>query len=310
MNRISIIASVFLFGVGIAISQAGLRRVDFSSYAMNTFAVRQSGYGMMMARLSQDTVNRVWHQGVEASDHDHSKCDNPDHHHGDDHGHDHSGHQHEGFSFTSMIEGIHGRLEGMSNAKGARTSRFAMTKRHKLQAKREIESTLKRSYRMDPTNYGVYNAYYLFLTIHNYGATESDKRKARLLSEHTISQANREAENPEAWLTAASASLNLFFTEQGKRKIAGTELTQNELKKFRNQLGGCLGNFSKVVQKREEEGTWELISGVRRAEMLERARFAGKTFEQFDAMLKRVAVNDQNPVAGPAEKLAGNIINE
>ncbi len=308
MNRISFISSVFLIGVGIAISQAGLRRVDFSSYTMNTFAVRQSGYGMMMARLSQDTINRVWHAGVESGDHDHSKCTNPDHDHGHDHG-DHA-HHHGGFSFTSMIEGVHGKLEGMSNAKGARTSRFAMTERHKLQAAKQIESTLKRSYRMDPTNYGVYNAYYLFLTIHDFGATESDKRKARLLSEHTISRANRESENPEAWLTAASASLNLFFTEQGKRKIAGTEFTENELKTFRNQLGGCLSNFSKVVKKREEDGTWGLISEVRRAEMLERARFSGKTYEQFDTMLKRVAINNSHPDIAPVEKLAENTVSE
>ncbi len=308
MNRISIIASVFLFGAGIAISKTALRQVDFSSYEMNTFAVRQSGYGMLIARLSQDTVNRVWHAGVESSDHDHSKCEDPDHDHGDHAGHGH--HLHGGYSFTSMIEGVHSHLESMGNDKGARSSRYALSDRHKQQTAKGIGSTLFRSYRMDPTNYGVYNAYYLFLTIHDLGATESDKRKAKLLSEHTIAQAYRETENPEAWLTAASASLNLFFTEQGKKKIVGTDFTENELKKYRNQLAGCLSNFSKLVQVREEDGTWDLISVTRRNEMLERARFAGKSYEQFDAILKRVAKNDGRTSYDPIEEFVKNIGNK
>ncbi len=305
MNRLAIIISVFLIGAGTAISRTALRQVDFSSYEMNTFAVRQSGYGMLVARLSQDTVNRIWHSGVESGDHDDSKCSNPDHHHGEDEGHgNHSG---EGSSFTSMLEGVHNQLESLSHAKGARTSRYALSERHKRQTAKGIESTLRRSYRMDPTNYGVYNAYYLFLTIHDLGATESDKRKAKLLSEHTIAQAYRETENPEAWLTAASASLNLFFTEQGQKKLTGTEFTENELKKYRNQLAGCLSNFSRLMQLREQNGTWDLISEVRRVEMLERARFAGKSYEQFDAMLKRVVEKNNRTAHDPIEEFVKNI---
>ena len=306
MNRLSLTATVFLFGAGIALTQAGLRRIDVGAQVINPFAIRQSGYGMMMARLSQDTVNRIWHSGVEGSDHDHSKCTNPAHHHELDHDVKHHHDGKEGAFFSRVVEDIREHLESMSNAENRRTSKYAMTEQHRLNAARRIEHTLLRSYQMDPTNYGVYNAYYLFLTMNDYGATEADKRKAEKLSRFTIGSAYHETENPAAWLTAASASLNLFFSEQGRRKKSGEEFTANELKKYRNQLSVCLTNYSKIVSKRKETGTWSMIPAARKEEMRERERFAGKTYEQFDAMLNRLAANEGHSESKPASDLVTN----
>ena len=67
-----------------------LRSADQLRHNQNTFAIRSSGYGQLLAQLSQDTVNKVWHYGIEEV--------NPYHHHHDceaegcdhDHGHEHA----------------------------------------------------------------------------------------------------------------------------------------------------------------------------------------------------------------------------
>ena len=334
MNRISLSIAVTLIVVGAALSQVAFRGIQFDLAETNPLAIRQSGYGMLVARLSQDTVNRIWHMGVEDHDHHHGDHDHDhdhghhghddhhghdhhahhddhdhddhhdhahhnhgdehdfvfhnhghddhahhDHDHGDehDHGHahplpgcqadcalcrayaakqDHDGHAHlGGFCLVDAIESTHTFLAGLNNAKNNRTNRYALTERHKKHTAREIEMTLSRSYRMDPTNYGVYNALYLFLTTHNLmGGSEKAKQKAELISRVTISEANGEKENPEVWLTAASAALNMFFADQGEKKLAETEFTEDELEHHKRTLGGCLNNFEVLKRQRQIAG--------------------------------------------------------
>jgi len=301
MNRAPIIISVFLLGAGIAISHTALQHIDFASYAINPFGVKQSGYGMLVARLSQDSVNRDWEGGVETGGrhHDHSQCENPDHHHHADE------HQHSS-SHGSIIEEAHEYLDGLADAKNAWTNPNGMTERLRRQSAKDIASTLRRSYQMDPTNYGVYNAYYLFLTTNALGSDERARMQAKRISEYSIAQAYRQTNNPEAWLTGASAVMNLLFSEQGKRKIAGTTMTEKRMKKYRDQLAGCLSAFAKLMSSREEEGTWKLISEKRRTEMLERARFAGKIYKQLDGTINRMAKSDGSGDARPGKEYVNN----
>ena len=83
----------FTFGLGFLLVAVGFVRLKATDGALrpdgNPFAIQQSGYGKTLARLSQDTINVVWHLGIEQVNpigHDHANCD---HDHGVcDHGHD------------------------------------------------------------------------------------------------------------------------------------------------------------------------------------------------------------------------------
>jgi len=172
--------TAFTLGVlGVAFVGLGIRGVDVraaaSSYK-NPLSIKQSGYGMTFARLSQDLIDNVWHMGQEhehtdlgelaevtdilgledlPGDHDHSHG-HDDHGHGDDdHGHGHDDHG-------------HGHKYGANDA----LLRYVA---------KDVERRFLTAYLMDPTNYGVYNGYFHFLTIHSLGGTPESSEKFRIL---------------------------------------------------------------------------------------------------------------------------------
>ncbi len=322
-------------------SEAGIR------YHHNPFALHESAYGKLLAELSQDTVDQIWHIGIEQvnpESHDHSG-DHEGHDHGpgeacekadqandlldsvtstdtaaaaalakvttpnvnDAHaGHDHAEHEHghpkhvhdehcsHGHadhdytgSFVDAISSAKDFLVGLKNARYERTNPQPISDAHKLQIAGEIEQMLMRSYKMDPTNYGVYNAYYLFLTIHELGATPAAILQARKISEFTIARAQTEKTAPAAWLTAEMALLNLFLLDQQDWNQQGIEPPIEKLREYRDFSAYCKQNFAVLKQRAIADGRWETISQDKRDEMDERQQFAKKTFEQFDVMIAR-----------------------
>jgi len=362
----------------------------------NPLAIKESAYGMLLAELSQDTVDRVWHLGIEQvnpighhhGDHDHDHDHDHGHDHGDhddhdhaplvkedrhDHddanadapvfdekttqallaagiepdmlhcsdctatvldtldaetratvlalipelgaeksaghlaGHDHEGHHdhdehchdgceadhhHEGsgLRLMSFTEGITAAKEFLSDMRAAaydRTNPYAVSEAHKKYVSADIERMLMRSYKMDPTNYGVYNAYYLFLTVHEFGATPAALVQARKISEFTIARAQAEKTAPSPWLTAEMALLNLFLLDQQDWKKQGIEPPLEKLREYRDFSSYCKQNFEVLKQRAIADGRWQTISQDKRDEMDERQQFANKTFEQFDVMIAR-----------------------
>lgn len=160
---------------------------------------------------------------------------------------------------------------------------------------KKIERSLRNSHLMDPTNYGVYNSYYLFLTAHELGATEEGIQRGREISQDTIAMAFEEKENPEAFLTAASAALNVFFAEQGEMRKTGRTLSRDRIASHGKTVNDCLVGYNKLREKREKDGTWVMIPEQRRLEIQERARFANRTSEQFQVMLARISSTEPAP---------------
>jgi len=364
----------------------------------NPLAIKESAYGMLLAELSQDTVDRVWHLGIEQvnpighhhgdhdhdhdhdhghDDHDHATLvdeDQRDHDHSDaeapvfdektdqalleagvdpgmfhcpdctatvlqtldaetratilallpdldaeedaghlvehdhDANHDHDGHCHDtceadhrhgdedgGLRLMTFTEGITAAKEFLSGMRAAnydRTNPYAVSELHKKYVSADIERMLMRSYKMDPTNYGVYNAYYLFLTIHEFGATPAAITQARKISEFTIARAQAEKTAPSPWLTAEMALLNLFLLDQKEWNEKGIEPPIDKLREYRDFSAYCKQNFAVLKQRAIADGRWETISKDKRDEMDERQQFASKTFEQFDVMIARQSKNE------------------
>ena len=275
-----------LIPAGFAVMAIAECRLNPAPGRANPLAIRESGFGMTLARLSQNSVDRVWHIGVEqVNPHGHGHG-----HH--DHGHDHGHHGHGETCLecrgVAKGHGLRGVLNELRAAKSFRTNRHGLSERHRLTTAKKIENTLKKSYLLDPTHYGVYNDYYLFLTIHDLGSTEQSRARAGEISKRSIQATFFETENPEAFLTAASAVLNLFFEAQGQCKIAGRTLSREEVLRYSNLIDYCLAGYERLRGRRIAHGSWHLISPARRAEIMERARFARKTRAQFAAMLQRL----------------------
>lgn len=145
-------AAVLAVG-GLALAAAGqtaLLREDQLASDRNPFAVQGSAYGRLLARLSEETVDRVWHLGVEQVV--------PHHISGDEHDEAHglavAEEDEEEAGPSGPIEMAKERLGQMRFVKFHRTNPYSLSERHLASVKREIEGMLLRSYRMDPGHLG------------------------------------------------------------------------------------------------------------------------------------------------------------
>ena len=386
-----------------AIGAVNLKRSNEGAglgYHHNPLAIHESAYGMLLAELSQNTVDQVWHLGIEQvnpASHGHGGDDDHEgHDHGpgedcesckkadeakelldrvtsaappkivttkDDHGHqghshapgeecetckkadqalklldsvtstgdgkkeddDHKGHDHaahaehddhsshdhaahadhhghdhgsKGVSLTEAITAAKDFLVELKSAGYERTNPTAVSEAHKKHIAAEIEQMLLRSYKMDPTNYGVYNAYYLFLTAHELRSSPAAFEHARMISHHTIARAQTEKTAPGPWLTAEMALLNLFLLDQHEWREKGIDPPVEKLVEYRNFSAYCKQQFEVLKQRAIADGRWETVSTDKRQEMDERQYFARKTFEQFDVLIARHSQPRVDPVSG------------
>lgn len=315
-----IIIAFFAGGLVLAgLGFAGLKRTENGlKYHQNPFAIQQSGYGKTLARLSQNTIDVVWHLGIEQVnplDHDHHE---EEHGHaeapaaGGDHGdhadHDHGDHADHSADAAKPAAAAPGWvaearewMHDLGIARYNRNSPFAVTRAHQQAVAADIEKMLLRSYKMDPTDYGVYNGYFLFLTIHEFGGTPAKREHARTISRMTIAEAMKESTDPQPWLTAAMAIMNLFFMEQEDLRKKGQEPPVAMLEEFSQRMDYTLHRFNVLREEAKVAGRWETISEERRESMRERERFARMAGEQFTAMLARAQGRDaETPAVAPA----------
>ncbi|MDF1823937.1 MAG: hypothetical protein P1U68_04800 [Verrucomicrobiales bacterium] len=288
----------------IALYAIGFTAVAFSSVTLsqsgtldpgdNPFALKQSAYGRLLARLSETTVDRVWHLGVEQI---------VPHYMSGTEAHTEAATKHISEPTTEpaieattaskeapskpMIELAKGWVQKRVVSQYTRTNPHGMTEKHITSINRGIADMLKRSYDLDPTHYGAYNSYSLFITHQTYGGSKEGRKAAKRLAKETIDHIKNETEDPEAYLTAASASMNLFILETEDARMSGAKIPLKTLKHFRDQTAFLLGRFENLQEKAEETGTWDALSFERQVEIAQRHRFTRKTSEQFQAMITR-----------------------
>ncbi len=266
---------------------------------MDPFALRQSGYGTMLARLGQNNLERAWHYGMMANEISQKRG-------GDKSagGEDvkpgkgevgHEGHNHEDKT-ASRGEIGGGALEflvRLDAERFARTNKVPLSKALEKSIAADIEKLLLRSYNMDPTDYGVYDTYYHFLLYHQFRGTPKARKHAYQISENTIQVVFRDKLDPLPWLTAAAATVNQFFIHMyDYRRETGDEsavLSDDVLVKYRDRMRYCLAFYIKLRDQSIQTGRWKRVSEERVAEAEGRARMSFKMLEQFDAMIKRRA---------------------
>ena len=342
---------VAVVGAGVALTifgQVSLESNNRLATDQNPMAIRRAAYGKMLARLSETTVDRVWHLGIEqvaphdhgpgGHDHGHSRGDHGhsrgDHGHSrGDHGHSRGDHGHAPGTLVHArdshddptphrhsqqrdepasiddalpvndedppadvatnsaneqgLDRLKGYLQGMKLAKYARTNPYSLSTAHRAQVAQDIQQMLLRSYNMDPTHYGAYSSYHLFLTTHEFGGTKATRAHAKQIAQITMEAVRTESENPEPWITAAAAAMNLYQLDTEKYVVAGKPIPIEILREYRDKVGYCIYQFDTLFLNATENGNWDNLSTERQYEIATRARFMNNIFEPFDVMIAR-----------------------
>lgn len=309
MKKETLISSLLVVaGLGLAANGVlSLNSTEQLRHHRNPFAIQQSAYGKLFARLSETTVDRVWHLGVEQIV--------PHYMSGVEHGDEE---ENEAEATAALLDGPlspaalpeelpHPENEELVKtpeqrtslelgkrwiqdrvvAQHTRTNPNGLNQQHLNTVYKEIEELLLRSFKMDPTHYGAYDSYHLFLTTTNLGGSAGKANQARLVAGAAMSAARNEDEDPEPWLTAAAAGMNLYLMDAAPYMEKGESIPLDILKKYRDQIGFCLSRFDAIQTKSEKAGIWDNLSMDRQMEIAERSRFASRTFKQFDVMIAR-----------------------
>lgn len=279
-----------------------LQKSGLEAYHKNPFALRQSGYGTILARLGQLNLDRAWHFGAVASELSQAKAKDPhaereveggdEDELDDQEGHDHSGESEvDADALATWVTPALDFLVDLDAERFRRTYWHEMSKEQNEEIARDIEAILLSGYNMDPTDYGVYNAYFHFLIYHELRRKESDRKRAYQMSEYTIQAVFKNKEDPMPWLTAMTATLNQFFMhQQDYRREKGdvkAALPIDVIVKYQDRMKYCIGHYYKLRDQSVKEKRWQKITTARKAEAQERARLGGRMMEQFQAMIDR-----------------------
>lgn len=309
MKKQTLISSLLIV-VGLGLAANGVFSLNSNEqlrHHRNPFAIQQSAYGKLFARLSETTIDRVWHLGVEQIV--------PHYMSGLDHGDEE---ENEAEATAALLDGtpppatVPEELPRPENeelvklpehrtslevgkrwiqdrvvAQHTRTNPNGLNQQHLNTVYKEIEELLLRSFKMDPTHYGAYDSYHLFLTITDFGGSSAKEKQARLVANVAMSAVSTEDEDPEPWLTAAAASMNLYLMDAAPYMAKSETIPLEIVKKYRAQIAYCLARFDEIQMQSEKAGIWQNLSMDRQMEIAERARFASRTFKQFDAMIAR-----------------------
>lgn len=281
-----------------------LRSSGHADYHRNPFALNQSGYGTMLARLGQTNLDRAWHYGAVAGElgkhHDGGEGQEG----GDEHaGHNHGsgdGHPREVLRHDdgAIIGPAMDFLVDLDSERFRRTSWFPPSREYEEAVARDIEKMMLRAYNMDPTDFGAYDAYFHFMVYHKMRGTPEDRKKASQMSEYTIQTVFREKVDPMPWLTASAATLNQFFLHQGRyhqeTEDENADLPAEVLKKYQDRMKFCLGNYVKLKKEATEAGRWNRVSEDRRKEAEERARLNLRMMAQFQLMIDKQEKGKKN----------------
>jgi hypothetical protein len=283
----------------------------------NPFAIQQSAYGKLLARLSETTIDRAWHLGVEQVV--------PHYMSGIAHGAEAEGGKEAADPTTTatgsaataaaIAAGETGPVQKGKRwiqdrviAQHTRTNPNALSPAHLATVYRDIENMLLQSFKLDPTHYGSYDSYHLFLTTTDFGGTPVANEQARKIAQIAIATAEAENEDPEPWLTAAAAGMNLYLMEVAPYNLKNEPVPLELLVHHRDLIGHCLSRFEEIQARSEQSGNWDNLSLERQMEIAELAVFAKRTYKQFETLIARAeakATGKEVPAADGSRGVAG-----
>jgi hypothetical protein len=307
------LATAALLGVGAALWAYGTHRLtppEGLRFKPNPLALKMSAYGQVIGMAMQGPVDSFWHEGS-GHDHDH------DHdHHGDDphcdhdHDHDHgtlagsagsaacsdcAGHddqhaagcpqaaQAAATAPTSLREQAKQYLRDLGAGVNERTNPHANSTAHRFYLRRQIENRLRLAYEFDPSNYGTYNSYHLFLTESSLATRTHAEQQVLHLANWTIHYCLRENHDPRPALTAAAAAHDIITAMLGSQTAHPRASYDASLA----TLDTALARHLRLLRERQSDGSLTLISATRRTEMNERLRMLVRLRDADETAIRR-----------------------
>ncbi len=250
---------------------------------INPMALYSSPYGKLFSSLLQQPINAAWHKGIEI--HEPKKVDHqvaPKHenagkmehsHHG---GSDHcdecdlaAGRFAKRQNRSSWLSSMSDEIDLLAMLASKRTNPKPISQAHKLYVAQNIERKLLVAYNLDPTNYGAYDALFLFLTenpVSGLGG-EHQLKQAEFITGHTLRVSTLDEVNPLSSITAGLATLNLFMLDFVHEKPKDAEYN----KALYLKIGEYLAKYHRLKGDAENAGTWDLVPEAWRIQADERA---------------------------------------
>ena len=289
MSRITSTAiTLALLAGGAALWTAGaaaLHPDDSFHFTPNPLGIKRSPYGKVLAMAMQGPIDAYWHAAT-CEDPDHCelcKAHNHHHHDGDDHD-DHDAPAAGANTPNSPALRLQAYLDNLDSISRKRTNPRSPSDAHKFYLRRQIEDKLRFAYELDPSHYGNYNSYHLFLTEPQLGTRPSLTKEAAHLAEQTVDYCLHESNDPRPALTAASAASNileLLFLYPEHHTLA-------EMKHELGVIDGCLARFRELSATWRNSGLWDNLSEIRREEISDRYHFLSRVRDASDATIRRL----------------------
>lgn len=237
------VTAVFLSGISPSSSPVPQQHSRHALLNPNPFSLRGSAFGSLFSRLAEDDIDRVWHVGLEGEIHS------------------------IGVGWLARAREEKSRRNNPTPPGGA----------HLIAIRRDLRKMLVNAFLLDPGSYTIYEALYLFLTSMDGIDQEKGQQRADELSKFALHWISSENEDPEPWLTASAASINLHLstTQSGSIPHRAPASPAHEETQILN-AAACLNRFDALWVESGAQGRLDLLSDERRNEIEERREFLGR----------------------------------
>lgn len=292
MQARAIITTTAIAACGISLwYQAGsaLASPGDYTYLPNPFGIKKSPYGQVLAMAIQAPVDADWTARYQRASQSKAEKSEPP-----------NGGTPDSTACCSSSGCAEGRHLGVSARPESLLARLdaAATERtnprppssaHDFYLRNQVEKRLHFAWSLDPSNYGNYHSYHLFLSESSVGTQEvlgKDWIEHGLkVARYTIDYGLAEQNDPRPALTAAAAaanSLELMMHKQHQRPDA-------ELRAMLSTLDLALGKHALLSNAWVESGAWANLSAMRQQEVSDRYTFLLKIRDANAAAIERLA---------------------
>jgi len=274
---------------------------------VNPFGINRSPYGEVIAMAMQGPIDSYFHGGAT---HEHDElCES-----GCDHDHDHEDHhEHEKAPQLARTTSLPARLgnfiDELTEAAAARTNTQPISSGHRFYLRRQTEDKLRFAYNLDPSHYGNYNSYHLFLTESELATRPVLTADAAKLAQETINYCLKQQGDPRPALTAASAAQNMLDLMITDFKSETPHFSIDHLEQALAVVDHSLASYHEFASEWQANGQWQRLSAFRIQEAEDRLYFITKlrdvehsVIEQF----KKKSPSLPRPSQASTESAPGN----
>lgn len=244
---------------------------------VNPFGINRSPYGEVIAMAMQGPIDSYFHGG-ENHEHDESCESGCDHHHDHDHSH-HDDHDHDIVQSTSLPARLGDFIDELTEAAAARTNTQPVTPGHKFYLRRQTENKLRFAYNLDPSHYGNYNSYHLFLTESELATRPVLTAGAAKLAQETIDYCLKQQSDPRPALTAVSAAQNMLDLMITDYRSNNPHFSIDHLEQALAIVDHCFAAYHRSAAEWTASGQWARLSQFRIQEVEDRLHFLTKIHE-------------------------------